>query len=530
MTDFVALRSLVFAAECFFGASLILVLAWMLARDGSAARRHLVWLCAFCAMLVLPVAAFLVPPQVILHMPAEPTVILTQADMAIIASLHAAPAPQPIFTLPHAVMALLAVWLIGVAVIAAQTLTGLIGLFFLHQRSVPHIPNGIDGAMFRGARWQLRLRTMPGNEGPVTYGILKPTVLLPKVSVRWSRARLEAVLLHEFAHVRRHDALARLIALMACAFYWPNPFVWSAAARLRRDAEIAADDAVLCAGVRASSYAEALVGLARECERTALAGVTLSMAERSTLKDRIQSVLSPARSRMGVTRMDMLKIGVSCLAITAGLVLARPCLAESKPADVMMAPEAAADAPDAVSAPSPVPDVAPLADATPHAVSAVAPLPPVAPEAPPAPPAPAAVATPPAPPAPPAHARHVVHVMRFETPDGVKEMKWENDGEADDAMASVAPEFQKAIADAHKNMANLKKRVIVIDRRKMDKAMAEAMKVQVTMNKAQMRQMMAQAQAERVKALEESRAEIDRELAEARQAVAEARREAETDK
>ena len=63
---------------------------------------------------------------------------------------------------------------------------------------------------------------------PLTWGILRPVVLLPADAARWSRARLSAVLLHELTHVRRRDVLAQAIAQLACCLYWFHPAVWYA--------------------------------------------------------------------------------------------------------------------------------------------------------------------------------------------------------------------------------------------------------------------------------------------------------------
>jgi len=470
MTEFVALRSLVFAAECFFGATLFLALAWLLTRRGAASQRHLAWFGAFAAMLVLPVAALIVPPGFVLHMTAAPAPAMAETAAMTAAVLPATPS----YGVVEAVRLLSVLWLAGMAVVAARMLAGLAGLALLRRKSVPHIPDGIDGEKFRGPQWQLRLRTTPGNEGPVTWGVFTATVLLPKASVQWSRARLEAVLLHEFAHVRRRDSLARLVALLACAFYWPNPFVWTAARRLREEAEIAADDCVLEAGVRASSYAEELVGLAGEYGHVSFAGVAVSMAERSSLKMRVQSVLAAARARTGVNKMDVLKIAALGAAVLATLALVRPGLAETKPAAVTHQTIAVPPVPEA--------SLAPL----------TAPVPPPAPE----------VA--PVPPVPPAKDIRTVHVIRLKITDGDHEMTVEEPaaGAIDKAMAEARLQMEKAVVDAKKQ-----RQVFVI---------------KLTENK----QLLAGTAAARVQALEQARAEIDRQLAEARKEAADGKRPA----
>jgi len=193
-------------------------------------------------------------------------------------------------------------------------------------------------------------------------------ILLPRDSVLWPRDRLEAVLLHEAAHIRRHDSMAQMFSLFVCALYWPNPLVWFGARAMRREAEMAADDAVIEAGVKPSAYAGEFLA------RGPSTATALFMAAPSALEARVQSVLAPTQQRSGVTKMDVLKISCAALFATCALVLARPSLAQDAP-----------QAPAALSA-----------EATPSAPSvAVTPL---------APPAPAATATPPVPPAPPAPA------------------------------------------------------------------------------------------------------------------------------
>ena len=63
---------------------------------------------------------------------------------------------------------------------------------------------------------------------------------------------MQAVLLHELAHLRRRDPLWQLVAHCGLALHWFNPLAWFAVRRLRIEQERACDDFVLRAGIRAS--------------------------------------------------------------------------------------------------------------------------------------------------------------------------------------------------------------------------------------------------------------------------------------
>ena len=98
---------------------------------------------------------------------------------------------------------------------------------------------------------------------PLTWGIARPRVLLPAGTEAWPADRLEAVLTHELAHVRRRDCAWQLVAEAACALHWFNPLAWAAARRLRLESEHACDDQVLIAGSRGADYAGHLLDVAR---------------------------------------------------------------------------------------------------------------------------------------------------------------------------------------------------------------------------------------------------------------------------
>ena len=334
MNTFNAMHTLLFAGECFLGAALILAISWLATKDlrRAASQRHLVWLVAFCAVLALPVLAATVPSFVVIeHSVATAPPVPYASDLSMAA---AAPAAALVFDFDRLAGVILAMWLAGFCRIALRGAIGLIGLRSLYRRSVPYFLEGVDPAKLTvaGRNWKLRLSTTPGSAAPLTWGFLKPIVMLPKAAVRWPRERLEAVLLHEVAHVRRYDSFTQALSLLACAIYWPIPLVWIGARAMRNEAERAADDAVLLSGVKASTYAEALLRLAAEFQpaRLSFCDTKFSMAGQSALEARVKSILAPAQSRSGVTSMNILKFAGLALLSVSLMAAARPAFAEKE--------------------------------------------------------------------------------------------------------------------------------------------------------------------------------------------------------
>lgn len=135
---------------------------------------------------------------------------------------------------------------------------------------------------------------------PVTWGVLRPVILLPRDAVGWSPGRRRAVLLHELAHVKRCDVLFQMLGRLACSFYWFHPLAWTGLRAMRAERERACDDCVLQAGERPSNYASVLLQLAR-CYRTCplLLSAGLVLANRSGLGARVRAILDPQRRRGG---------------------------------------------------------------------------------------------------------------------------------------------------------------------------------------------------------------------------------------
>lgn len=95
-------------------------------------------------------------------------------------------------------------------------------------------------------------------DSPFVLGILKPRIYLPS---NLERELYPSVLLHEQAHVDRHDNLWKFAAMLLTALHWFNPLVWVSYFLLGRDIELACDERVIKSmkGPEKKGYADALL-------------------------------------------------------------------------------------------------------------------------------------------------------------------------------------------------------------------------------------------------------------------------------
>jgi beta-lactamase regulating signal transducer with metallopeptidase domain len=98
---------------------------------------------------------------------------------------------------------------------------------------------------------------------PVTCGLFRPRIVLPAQAVDWEPRRVQAVLLHEQAHMRRYDLAVQLAVHLISALWWFQPLVWVLRRKLRVESELACDEEVVRGGLLPSEYAEELLGVAK---------------------------------------------------------------------------------------------------------------------------------------------------------------------------------------------------------------------------------------------------------------------------
>jgi TonB family protein len=303
--DFVVRGTLVLAVG--FGASYAFGRA-------SAAARHLIWTVAFLALLALPGALRLGPKVAVAAWPAETRAVAVEAR-----AVGARPLPEGRGSDGRSVNWFFA-YLCGLSIVAARFVAGAVRTGRMVRQARPAIyaealADGLRRTL--GIGRNVRVLESPAAAVPMTWGTLRPVVLLPEEARRWPAARLHAVMMHELVHVRRCDLLAQVAAQAACCLYWFHPLVWLAARQLRKEREGACDDAVLSGGVSAPDYAGHLLEVARVMvQRRSLADAP-AMAENCDLEERVRAVLDRGRNRAPVNR----RLSATVAALACALLL-----------------------------------------------------------------------------------------------------------------------------------------------------------------------------------------------------------------
>jgi beta-lactamase regulating signal transducer with metallopeptidase domain len=328
------------------------LLAARLMRRSGADARHLVWTATLFGLLGLPLLSAVLPewrtpmpaalsrltvPSNTAGSPPDADALPTSGPRPDSATAWAAPqmgkvsAPKRGPSAAEVVsVAFLAIWAGGALVVL-----GLVGQGQLQMRMVVRharearkgvwVEDSALAATAIGVRRPVRLLESPTTFVPVTWGVSRPVIMLPRGSESWAAGRRRAVLLHEYAHIARFDCAVEYLTWLACALYWFHPGAWYAARRIRAERERACDDRVVAAGTPAGEYATHLVDVASGVpapRRLALAA--LAMASGGPLESRLIDLLDPTRSRARLGKGMRATVGAATLAGITGAAMVHP--------------------------------------------------------------------------------------------------------------------------------------------------------------------------------------------------------------
>ena len=112
-------------------------------------------------------------------------------------------------------------------------------------------------------RRPLEVRLSALVSSPLTYGVLRPVILLPEDMERGDEAALIYILTHEYIHIRRFDSVTKLVFAAVLCVHWFNPLAWVMYVLANRDLELSCDERVMdtLGGREKASYALTLINM-----------------------------------------------------------------------------------------------------------------------------------------------------------------------------------------------------------------------------------------------------------------------------
>lgn len=233
--------------------------------------------------------------------------------------------------LPIAVkLSLVILWSTGVFFLLARLILGLYGAHRLTRQ----------GKRLTGFSWQaliekititlrlkrkVRLLRHTQIKSPLTWGMIKPVIIIPDEASRWNRDQCFSALFHEISHIKRGDFLVKIIARISCAVFWFNPLTWLAYKIMKIEQEKACDEYVLRTGILPSTYAANLLSIRRaEPAHWNPPATALGAVAANQLTERLNAILKKQFKSKEIKMKTKLMLSMTIILLIVFVGLARP--------------------------------------------------------------------------------------------------------------------------------------------------------------------------------------------------------------
>ncbi|MFC1651257.1 M56 family metallopeptidase, partial [Candidatus Latescibacterota bacterium] len=156
---------------------------------------------------------------------------------------------------------------------------------------------------------------------PAVIGVLRPGIFLPRsIAENWSIEDIEPVLLHELAHIKRHDHFVNFLQVIIQVVYFFHPVVWFVNRRIRKLREQLSDDlAISRLGLENKRYSVSILRVMEYIvEKPAPGFIGIGISERKSITgERIKRIMDT--NYKNITKLTALSIVMVAIIGTAGL-------------------------------------------------------------------------------------------------------------------------------------------------------------------------------------------------------------------
>lgn len=200
------------------------------------------------------------------------------------------------------------VWIAGVIICAAVFITTYILCYKRFCISLP-VNNQVAEVWLnshKSAR-RISIRQSCMVKSPLSYGILYPVILMPATTDWENTEHIKYILEHEFIHIKRFDAAAKLFLIATVSLHWFNPFVWVMYILVNRDIELACDETVIKHFGEKSKkdYAMLLINMEEEKNNIIPSGSNFS---RNAAEERITAIMKIKKTSRAAYIMSVLLV------------------------------------------------------------------------------------------------------------------------------------------------------------------------------------------------------------------------------
>ena len=152
---------------------------------------------------------------------------------------------------------------------------------------------------------------------PLTYGVVHPVILMPKTADWNDLDTLNYVLTHEYVHIRRFDAVTKLVLTAAACVHWFNPAVWIMYVLANRDIELSCDETVIRQFGERTKSAYAMTLICMEETRSGLTPLCNNFSK-NAIEERIIAIMKmKKKSTAVIICAAMLVAGISAVFATS---------------------------------------------------------------------------------------------------------------------------------------------------------------------------------------------------------------------
>ena len=170
----------------------------------------------------------------------------------------------------------------------------------------------------------IEIRQSDRISAPLTYGVFRPVILMPK-TVDWDNLdTLKYVLTHEYMHIRRFDAVTKLVLTVALCIHWFNPAVWIMYVLANRDIELSCDESVVRQFGERTKSAYAMTLIRMEETRSSLTPFCNNF-NKNAIEERIIAIM-----KIKKTSFLVVVLAVIVCTVVAVCFLTGPVSAENK--------------------------------------------------------------------------------------------------------------------------------------------------------------------------------------------------------